>query len=352
MNPISGCINVADYVDSSGKEEVSGALQELIERSPNRTLFFPDGTYRLAKPILTPADPRRSVSLHLTDFAVLKADEDWTSPEAMVRLGALYPANDISTDGSNYSLTGGIIDGSGVAPGVSIDGGRETAVHHVSIKHTPLGLHIKHGANNGSSDADISNVNIVGTGAVNSVGILIEGYDNTVSFSRIANVFTGVRVIGGGNILRSIHPLYYIGNLENYRESSAFLIEGSGNFYEHCYSDQFGIGFHIKGDCRDTAMNNCMCYWYSPKEGRHAAIVTEKRFRASVTNFRVSFCHPEAENRVLITGEPGGDGVFSHLMLDRKSLLADREFEKYLQCNMQCNMQSNMHGSVLYAHPE
>lgn len=336
----NGFINVADYVDSTGQKDVSGPLQDLIERNPNRTLFFPDGTYRLKKPVLTPADPRRSVSLRLTDFAKLLADESWSDGEAMVRLGGIYPANDISTDGSNYSLIGGIIDGSGVAPGVSIDGGRETEIHHVSIKHTPLGLYIKHGANGGSSDADVSNVNIVGTGSRDCVGMLIEGYDNTVSFSRIANVFTGVRVTGGGNIFRSIHPLYYMNNTERYTESSGFLVECAGNFYEHCYSDQFAIGFNIKGDCYDTAMNNCMCFWYSSGVTRHVGIATEERFRASVVNLRVSFNFKDVENHVLSEGQPGGDGAFSHLMLDRHGLLSDHEFEKYV------------HGPVLFAHPE
>ena len=38
---------------------------------------------------------------------------------------------------------GGIIDRASVADGISIDGGRETAVRNVSIKHTGIGLHIK-----------------------------------------------------------------------------------------------------------------------------------------------------------------------------------------------------------------
>ena len=37
-------------------------------------------------------------------------------------------------------IFGGIIDGSGVANGISIDSGRETCIHHVSIKNTKIGI--------------------------------------------------------------------------------------------------------------------------------------------------------------------------------------------------------------------
>ena len=50
-------------------------------------------------------------------------------------------------------------------------------------------FHIKKGANNLSSDADITGVNIVGNGTTDSIGVLIEGFDNTLTNMRIANVF-------------------------------------------------------------------------------------------------------------------------------------------------------------------
>ena len=129
-----GYIVVTDTVAADSGEDVSSEIQALIDANPNRTIYFPDGEYLLSKPIYTPAEPTKSVSLELSDFAVLKATEDWQSGEAVVQLGGIHPANDTATNGSNYSLEGGIIDGSGVANGVSINSGRETAVRNVSIK--------------------------------------------------------------------------------------------------------------------------------------------------------------------------------------------------------------------------
>ena len=185
-------IMVTDYITSDGKVDVSDSIQKIIDENPNRTIFFPDGTYLISKPICTPADPSKSVDLQLSNYAVIKASDDWNSDEAMIRLGGKDPFNNIRVNGSNYSLTGGIIDGSGIAKGVSIDSGRETAVRRVSIKHVQVGLHIKWGANSGSSDADISEVHIVGNKKQDSIGVIVEGYDNTLTDMRITGVFIGV----------------------------------------------------------------------------------------------------------------------------------------------------------------
>ena len=74
------------------------------------------------------------MSLELSNYAVLRASDDWDSDEAMVRLGGKDPANNIRQNGSNYYLSGGIIDGNHKADGISIDGGRETVVRNCSVK--------------------------------------------------------------------------------------------------------------------------------------------------------------------------------------------------------------------------
>ena len=63
----------SEYMPADGSVDVSDTLQRLIDENPNRTIFFPDGVYLLSKPILTPAHPRRSVDLQLSNFACLKA---------------------------------------------------------------------------------------------------------------------------------------------------------------------------------------------------------------------------------------------------------------------------------------
>ena len=68
-----GYIIVTDTIPADGSRDVSDELQKLIDENPNRTIFFPDGIYRLNKPICTPAHPERSVDLQLSNYAVLQA---------------------------------------------------------------------------------------------------------------------------------------------------------------------------------------------------------------------------------------------------------------------------------------
>ena len=95
---------------SDGTRDVTAGIQRLINENPHRTIFFPDGVYRISSPILTPADPAKSVALLLSDFAVIQASEDWRDEEAMIRLGGKDPFNSITINGSNYGIAGGIMD--------------------------------------------------------------------------------------------------------------------------------------------------------------------------------------------------------------------------------------------------
>ena len=311
-----------DYVKADGKTDVSAGLQRLIDTNPNRTIFFPDGVYLLANPIATPADPKRSVDLRLSNYAILRASSDWKHTEAMVRLGGIHPANNIKIPGSNYSLTGGVIDGAGKAKGVSIDCGRETKVQDVSMKNVQIGLHIKRGVNSGSSDADISGINIVGNGKADSVGILVEGHDNTFSNIRIAHVKVGVCLRSSSNFLRNVHPLF-TGSWAHYADSVGFEDYGSNNYYNGCYSDQFVTGFLFGAKGRPHVLDNCQVFWYrSVPDARHTGIRSKGRFNALCTGLRVGF-QPQAKgavNSILEVGKEGGKGFLRDMRVSEKLL--------------------------------
>jgi len=292
-------IIATDYIEADGKTVVASAIQKLIDDNPNRTLYFPDGIYLIDRPILTPAHPCKSVDLQLSNFACFKASDNWNSDEAMIRLGAKDFANDITMPGSNYGINGGIIDGAGLAKALSIDGGRETYVRNVNIKNALLGLHIKYGANAGSSDADINTVNIVGNGSTESIGVLLDGYDNTLTNMRIANVFTGVVINSGGNVLRSIHPLFYVNNdtSDDYDKSVGFSVGHPTNWFDYCYSDQFAVGFDT---CGGGIYKNCFCWWYSDKEPLHVAFRSKEAFFGNIDMLTIGGKHhPEHTNRFM-----------------------------------------------------
>lgn len=327
-----GYLDVTDYISVNSGVDVSDELQKIIDENPNRVLFFPDGEYILSKPIYTPADPTKSVSLKLSDFAVLKASGEWQEGEAIVQLGGKYPYNTTYVNGSNYSLEGGIVDGNGVADGVSINSGRETAVRNTSIKNTVTGLHIMYGANNGSSDSDISGINIMGNSTQNSVGILIEGWDNTLSNIRIGAINTGVIIRSAGNVLRNIHPLWG-GSWDFYKTSCGFIEECDGNLYDYCYSDEFATGFKTMGNS-ESIFVDCFCYWWKSdnKDYTYTGFAAEKKFNATLTNFRMGGLTKDCENIVLSVGKAGGSGVIDNLIVDEakvKSNLSYKAYEKH-----------------------
>lgn len=289
------CIN--DYL-SEGKTDLSADIQRAIDENPNRTIYFPDGEYRISKPILTPADSSKSVSLCLSDFAVIRANEDWCDSEAMIRLGGKDPANDIFSCFTNYGIEGGVIDCSGRAKGISIDSGRETYIRNLSIKNAKVGLYIKYGANYGSSDADVFGVNITGTGECDSVGVIIEGYDNTLTNMRIGNVFVGVDLIGAGNILRNVHPLYYIDSpsFNCYDKSIGFKnTNGRLNWFDYCYSDQFATAFYTT---HGGQYNNCYAYWYSEDQAHHVALASEGEFDGRIFGMSINSTYPEISHAI------------------------------------------------------
>ena len=326
-------INVADYVPNDGSRCVADDIQALIEGNPHRTLYFPDGIYVISHPIMTPADPDFSVCLDLSAYAIIKASDDWSSDEAMIRLGAIKPANDITRNGSNYYFAGGIVDGNGVANGISIDGGRETSVHDVSIKHTKIGVHIKPGCNGNSSDADIFQVNIIGNRSHDSIGVLVEGSDNSFTNMRIADVFIGVKILtGSGSIMRNVHPLYTC-DYTDYENSCGFYDTIGDNWYETCYSDHFGIGFYMTKNVGYNRYDSCVSYWYSPREISHIGFASEGKFNGLVMNAKVGFRGEEAKNLVLREGEPGGKGVFQNLII-KGEIAEDDAFWNYFQGNI------------------
>lgn len=337
MNDINansfGYLVVTDYIKANTGEDVSDALQELILNNPHRTIYFPDGEYILAKPICTPAHPERSVSLMLSNYAILRAADGWDNDEAMVRMGGIDPFNSIYIPGSNYFFEGGIIDCRGIAKGISIDGGRETRISKVSIKNTVLGLHIKHGANNGSSDADIDNVNITGNRKVGSVGVFIEGLDNTLTNMRIAAIQTGVLLHSGGNFLRNIHPLGGVkqDEPEYYANSCAFReTTRGGNFYDSCYSDNFAVGFESAPNAK-CVYNDCFCYWYSPLGDSQVGFRAKGKFNSMIKNAKVAFngkSEPQF-NAFLQVEEQGGQGVVMFPMTPDERM-GDKTYKDYL----------------------
>lgn len=328
----NGYVDILDYITDI-KGDVTSDIQRAIDTNPNRVIYFPDGTYNISSPILTPANPHKSVSLELSNYAIIQPTADWKSDSAMICLGGKDPYNTILIPGSNYYLSGGVIDGLGKASGISVDCGRETLIKDTAIKNAQIGLHIKNGLNGGSSDCDILDVNITGNMDKNSVGILLEGHDNTITNVRIYCMQVGVMISSGSNILRNVHPLYGSTDENLYESGYAFVDKFGNNWYDFCYSDQYAIGFRIESGA--SIYNDCFSYWFSNRGVKHTCFQSVKPFNSIVTNFKMGLNKRNAvkENVVLeeLDATQKGNGCFQNIVIDTPNLVTSNDYLRY--CN-------------------
>ncbi len=293
---------VTDYIQLGG--DVSTKLQQLIDSNPGRTLYFPDGTYTLAKSITTSADPAKAVSFRLSKFAVIKPSSSYkpTENQGLIRIGA----TDSDKSGST-TLTGGVIDmGQKGGAAISVEGGRDVLINDFALRSVEIGIHIK------TNYVDVDNGSILGAGTDDYgvktvIGVLVDGSYNTISNLRICSITIGIKLLKSDNVMRNLHPLY---TRTNNAESAGFWDESTGNRYDYCYSDNFAIGFHL-ADGNVSQMNCCFAFWYAASPNRHWGIRQKGRFNSLVTATRIDMCQAtEADNAYIwIETKDGGKGA-------------------------------------------
>lgn len=311
-----GYIVVTEYKEPG--KSMSDTVNELIEKFPGKTLYFPDGSYLLTAPIVIPADPAKSVSLRLSNHAVISV-RDWPDKElAMIRIGvdtseeegATSEAMDdagLENERSVYVM-GGCLFGGGMASGISIEGGKGAYIYNVAIKTTHHGIRIHPGNNEQlATYVNVDNVNVTGTDSAESIGVLVEGTHNTFTNMRIASIKFGVvcTETGSDNIFRNLHPL---ASTAHGKEGAGFWDRSEGNQFDICYSDQFATGFLMASHTR-SVFNGCFCYWYSSANDYHVGFRSEGQFNSIIISGKVSHGHNVETDAYLLVGEDGGEGV-------------------------------------------
>lgn len=324
-----GYVVVTDYIKANGYEDVSDDIQKIIDENPQSTIYFPDGRYLISKPIKTSSDPAKAVSFQLGNFAVIKAMDGWDDTQGhMIQLGALDKQYSTDQVGTNYFMSGGVVDGSYIARGISVEGGKETSLRYISLKFVTQGVYIADSESGESSDVDLETVNIVGVRQPDSIGVLIDGDNNTLTNMRVAGFEVAIKLNGRNNILRNLHMLYIYSDNYDYEDSIGFWDTSEGNYYDICYPDNFATGFRTSGHTV-SVYNNCYAYWYSSTDGEsQKGFVTDGQFNSIVKNYRVDF----RSNKVtafLIVGEAGGTGIVEYPLFERNRC-QDNTYQQYL----------------------
>ena len=310
----AGCVLVSDHVKANTGKDVSDAIQKLVEDNPNRTLYFPDGEYLISKPIETYADPDKTVSFRFSNYAIIRPVDEWTRGEPLIKLGAKGSAGDKTNVGNVYVVEGGILDGKNVTDAIWVMNGGNVSIRYMAIKYAVVGIHVKKVEGLSDPTVDVNTVNIIGSGTVDSIGVLLETDDNTLSNMRIAANQISVKVLSNNNMLRNLHPLYVfrstINAEETFKDSIAFCDLGTRNYYDNCYSDQFANGFYL-GEGNASVFNCCFAYWYTVGYVHHNAFVCEGKFDAVIrmTDAEFDIWTDGIECNFLLVGEDGGVGT-------------------------------------------
>lgn len=310
-----GYVVVTAYADHAVDGDFSAAVNKAIAENPGKTIYFPDGTYSIRTPIIISADPAKSVSLRLSNYAELSGLY-WqgTEKDAMIQIvdDRPSPADGMQqfdmAEQNPISIIGGCIMASSKASGISIEGGKGTYVYNVAIKSAYYGVHVKQAKNDlNASFVNVDNVNITGYEAAESIGVLVESTRNTFSNMRIASVNYGVMCTetGSDNIFRNLHPLV-VGM--NGRYTVGFWDKSDGNQFDICYSDQFSAGYRLEENSRSLIIGG-FCYWWSAANDYHVGLETTGKFNGIIAYTKVSHSHTVETDAYLYIGAEGGQGV-------------------------------------------
>ncbi len=315
-------VSVKDYVTEG--EDSADAIQKIIDSNPGRTLYFADGTYLISKPLLISADPAKKVSLDLSNYAVIKAADSWSSGDAMIRFGA----NDKNTDNVEVGSTsayirGGIVDGNGKAKGISVEGGRDNFISNVSVKNTTVGIIL--GATVGDARTTVENTNITGTFNDASIGMQITSNTNALENVQIDGSKVGVQLTGSNNILRNVHANYD----GKTTASIGFEDRGQSNSYDICFAENYAIGFYMGADVMGSVYSGCYTFWNNGISVQ-TAYACEGTFSSVIRTGRVDFDDASATAAYLTVGGDGGSGKVLWPLIKNVDNIDIKDYADYL----------------------
>ena len=268
-------VNVRYYgVVGDGVTDDYEAIQTAINNNPMKTLHFDEGTYLISQHLSLPATDNEKVFLELDPNATIKADGSFTD-DFLIMVGETGTAASYGNSKHQTGVSGGILDCNGRTSGIKSEKTHLARFTNLDILNCQtIGIQIDQ-SNNVSSDAFLSNVNLSGVDGndMDTIGVLLNGYDNNMEMVRTNGFHTGFYINGGGNYLSNCHPLY--SNTlsgSNYNSSVAFNIIKQDATLTDCYADNFSTG--IK--CTDVSWyaTNFFCYWYDNDATHDHTIIT------------------------------------------------------------------------------
>ncbi len=323
--------NSADYVIATPAEgDCHAALQKLIDDNPCRTIYFPDGSYNISKPLVISSKPDKRVSLRFSQYAfimVLDANS-WKKGDALIHYGKGETADAASIDGvgARCYISGGNLDAKKVADGIRLEGIGNIVISHIALKNIVKGIDVQ------TNNVDIDSFSGTGNATGDSIGIVLGGDHNSLANMRMCDMYYGVKLTGEDNILRNLHPLIGAALMHD-GGTVAFWDLSRGNFYDYCYGDQHAMTFKLC-DGNTSVLNGCYSFWWSNANGKHWGIYADGRFNSVAYGTRVDMSHADsADNAFIVVARDGGNGKLVHADVFSSSSFDNHhgDYNKYVQ---------------------
>ncbi len=260
-------ITLADYPRLSGESSDEGRIMRAAADCTGGVLFFPKGIYEIAGML----EITNCCSLLLHKSAVLKAvkemdyvvkyDAAASYPDLQECDGHLVPSGDHDAEDWNLFITGGYIDGAGLASCLCLNSFKHFTMRDVSLRNgRKYGLKIEDAGSMWTYELVAQNLYVKCTmpGLAGNAGISSNGGDSHFIDSVVVDYTTGFELLGGGsNRLTRCHvwggpiPPKSEGELpEMLIDSVNYVLSSYDAILTDCYADTGKTGFRVTEPAR------------------------------------------------------------------------------------------------------
>lgn len=315
-------IVASDHIENIHTRDITADLQKLIDTYPNRTIYFNDGVYTISSTLYLPADKEKAVSFRLSNYAVIKAADNFSADAAMIAIGTKNDA--ASADPAANTVMGGKLDGAGVASiGLLLENCKNTFVSNVTFENIKVSIQLKSTADTVNLEA----VTVNGTGEDGTVGILNESSRGVFSTVNIANVNIGLKNSGSDNNFRNISSKCN----KVSAASVGFVEDGENNLFELCTAEDFTVGYSLKDGVK-SVFEACNAYWTKADITEQTAFAVNGTFNSTVTASVVRFFDDTSAN-AFIKLTARGSGIVKAPTFDT-AICDDESYKTVLSGNV------------------
>ena len=259
--------SVTDYPRLQGEASDDRRIMRAVHDCAGGVLYFPKGVYEIAE--MLRIDNCCSVLMHKS--AVLKAvrsmpfvlmiDAASSYPDLQEKDGHLIPSGDPDAEDWNLFLTGGYVDGAGLASCVCLNSFKHFTMRDVSLRNgLKYGLRIEEEGSTWTYELVAQNLYCKCTmpGLAGNAGISSNGGDSHFTDCIVVDYTRGIELLGGGsNRLTRCHvwggpipPAKEGGLPEMLVDSVNYVLSSYDAILTDCYADTGMTGFLITQNTR------------------------------------------------------------------------------------------------------